>query len=407
MIHRILVITILLCFIIACAPTAPATTTAITTEMIPSQPTIEVATDIPTEVPPSETTVPPTEAIPPTDLPEPVSFGPSDFPADVDPLTGEQVSNSALLERRPLSIKVQIFPRGQRPAWGVSMADIVYDFYQNNGMTRLHAVFYGQDAETVGPIRSARLPDIPLVKMYKSIFAFGSAESRTLNRLYGSDFADRIIMEGYGKCPPMCRVDPNGFNYLVANTSEMSDYVTSQGIDNSRQNLDGMSFNQLSPQGGQLASQLYVRVSISAYTRWDYDPASSRYLRFQDTVEAHDQASEVYDVFTDRLTGQQVSADNVIVILATYNYAFSTHPGPGEVININLSDKGKAYAYREGQVYEVEWMRTSSDSVLYLTYPDGSPYPFKPGNTWFHIIGQSSKVETPENGIWRFQMWIP
>jgi len=402
--QKTIVILFILGSLFACNPFAANKNNPTEIIATPTIPTI-ITADLSTEVPASKTPLPPTEV--PTDSESSTSYGPSNFPIDVNPLTGKKVTNPELLDRRPLAVKVQIFPRGQRPAWGVSLADIVYDYYQNNGLTRLHTIFYGQDSETVGPIRSARLPDIPIVNMYKSIFAFGSAEERTIDRLYSSNFVDRLVMEGYDKCPPMCRVDPNGFNYLVTNTTELSTYISDQGIDNTRQDLDGMNFNQIAPQGGQLASQLSVRVSISAYTRWDYDAASGRYLRFQDTVEAYDQASEVYEAFTDRLSGQQIAADNVIVLLATYNYAFGTQPGPGEVINIELTKSGKAYAFREGQIYEIEWQHPTSESVLTLTFSDGSPYPFKPGNTWFHIIGQSSKTANPENGIWRFEMLIP
>jgi hypothetical protein len=45
--------------------------------------------------------------------------------------------------------------------------------------------------------------------------------------------------------------------------------------------------------------------------------------------------------------------------------------------------------------------------MLSLTLPDGSPYPFKPGNTWFQIIGQFSIVTQPESGSWRFDFRIP
>jgi hypothetical protein len=39
--------------------------------------------------------------------------------------------------------------------------------------------------------------------------------------------------------------------------------------------------------------------------------------------------------------------------------------------------------------------------------PDGSPYAFKPGNTWFEVIGQSSKLENPSPDIFRFLHYIP
>ena len=83
--------------------------------------------------------------------------GPTNFPANVDPLTGLVVSNPGLLDRRPIAIKVNIVPRSSnRPPWGLSYADIVYDYYHNDGYSRFHAIFYGSDAKLVGPIR---IPD--------------------------------------------------------------------------------------------------------------------------------------------------------------------------------------------------------------------------------------------------------
>ena len=73
---------------------------------------------------------------------------------------------------------------------------IIFDYYQNFGLTRFHAIFYGSNAEQVGPVRSARLLDIDLVRMYQSVFAFGSAEQRTYSRLFNSDFAPRLVVEG-------------------------------------------------------------------------------------------------------------------------------------------------------------------------------------------------------------------
>lgn len=370
-------------------------------------PTSEAPAAPPTEAPTA--TTPPTEApteIPAaTEMPTISAYGPDNFPADVNPLTGLTVADPALLERRPLSVKVQIFPRGQRPPWGISLADIVYDYYQNNGMTRFHAIFYSNNAEQVGPIRSGRLFDGNIVSMYKSIMAFGGADARILKRLLNSDYSNQLVLEGSGNCPPMCRIDPNGLNFLVTNTQELSTFMTNKGLDNGRQNLNGLTFNSTVPAGGQPAEQILVRFSISAYNRWDYDASTGRYLRFQDTQEASDFASEVYAPLTDQLTGQQVAADNIVILALPHRYTFKS--GNSEIVEIDLGNNGMGYAIRDGQIYQVNWNHPAKDSLLYLTLPDGTPYALKPGNTWYQIIGESSTGEALENNTWRFVFSIP
>ncbi|NTV38001.1 MAG: hypothetical protein HGA82_02265 [Anaerolineales bacterium] len=51
--------------------------------------------------------------------------------------------------------------------------------------------------------------------------------------------------------------------------------------------------------------------------------------------------------------------------------------------------------------------RPAPDSVLYLTNPDGTPFPFKQGNTWFQVMGQYTKVEETSPGVWRFENRLP
>jgi hypothetical protein len=209
----------------------------------------------------------------------------------VNPLTGLIVEKESILERRPVAVKVNIVPRtSNRPPWGLSFADIVYDYYHNDGYTRFHAIFYGNDAELVGPIRSGRLPDHDLVQMYKSIFAYGSADLLINNRLLNSNYSNRVILEGSrSDCPPttkdpLCRYDPRGYDFLLGGTKEMSEHVTAQGVENGRQNLDGMSFHAITPKGGTEGEQLFVRYSGDNYMRWDYNSTTGRYLRFQDAV---------------------------------------------------------------------------------------------------------------------------
>ncbi len=352
-------------------------------------------------------TVEPTEVVTPTRVvtPTPAVFGPVNFPVDISPLTGQPAEDPALLQRRPLAVKIQLYPRTQRPPWGVSKADIVFDFLQNDGLTRLNAIFLSKDADQVGPIRSARLFDGQIMQMYKPIFAFGGADRRILEQLFNAYFSDQLILEGANHCPPMCRVDPNGFNYLFTNTSELEQYASSLGVDTSPQNLDGMLFDARIPAGGQPAQRIFNRYSISAYTRWDYDPQTERYLRYQDTQEDDSGQGEGYAALMDGLTGEQVAADNVVMLLAPHDMV---KPETGKaMVDIQVSGSGTAYAVRDGQVFQVLWNRPAGDSVIYLTYEDGTPFPYKPGSTWYVMMGLASQVEKPQADVWRFTFKTP
>lgn len=381
------------------APLPEPTQAGLSTATI--QPAAATATASPTAEPSATPTLVPSET--PTPLPQ--DYGPQDFPDDVNPLTGMKVDDPALLNRRPVAIKIQLFPRGQRPVVGVSLADVVYDYYQNNGLTRLTAVFYSQDAEQVGPIRSARLFDGAIVRMYEAIFAFGGADARILTPMLNADYGNRLILEGSSTCPALCRQDPNGFNFLIGNTAEIGKYAASRGVDNTRQDLSGTTFTHQPPEGGSAGTQLSARYSISAYVRWDYDPASGRYLRFQDAEEDQNNQNEVYAPFLDRLTNQQVGAENVVVLLA--NHEFILRQANNEIVNIQLGGSGTAYAYRDGLVYQLLWNRPTPDAQILLTFPDGTPFALKPGSTWYQVLGAASLTQVKEDGAWRFELRFP
>jgi hypothetical protein len=343
--------------------------------------------------------------------------GPTGFAPDVDPLTGQQVLNPALLDRRPIVIKVENLPRDHRPQWGLSLADLVYEYYTEFGATRFAAIFYGSDAERVGPIRSGRFFDANLVQMYQSIFIYGSAYPDVQSRFFNSDFYTRLILETTKSCPTLCRFDPNGQNLLVANTSTLNDYLVTRAVDNTRQNLDGMLFKLPAPASGTPGSQVFVRYSGAIYNRWDYEPASGTYLRFVDAADDVNRNNPVYAQLTDRLTGRPVAAQNLVMLCVPHQYYVKTDEG--EVLDIIMDSQripsyvgcdgqtytgnnGPAYVFRDGQKYQLTWKRNAKDSILTLIQPDGSTFPLKPGQTWFEVVGASSTVEDGGGGVWRF-----
>ncbi len=345
----------------------------------------------------SAATAEPSSAPSPTTPPE-VAYGPTNFPAGIDPLTGLQVANPALLNRRPMAIKISNLPRDIRPQFGLSLADQVFEYYTEEGTTRFIALFYGNDASRVGPIRSGRFFDGYIIQGYKAVFAFGFAYVAEMNRFLNSDYANRLVIESPGS--PLTRYDPNGANSLVVNTADLSAYATQQGMGNNRQNLDGMTFKSGAPAGGQPVSQLFVRYSAAIYNRWDYDTATGKYLRFSDTADdLTGGQDERYAQLTDALTKEPVAFDNLAVLYVTHQlYA-------PNIYDILFVGSGAGYVFRDGQAYPVKWQRGSKD-VVSLTNPDGSPFALKPGTTWFEVIGAGSTVNKSAQ-YWRFTHLMP
>ena len=327
-------------------------------------------------------------------------FGRTDFPPDINPLTGLS-TDPLLLDRRPLLIKVSNLPREVRPQFGLSRADIVYEYYTEEGTTRFIAIYYGKDAEQVGSIRSARFFDDHIIRMYRGFFVFGSGDERVRERLYNSNYAERLIVEWQAECPALCRPDPVT-NYLMADTLALHEYIRDQGLSDQKQDLSGMHFSLQTPDGGQPASRVYAWYSGVIYNRWDYDPPSGRYYRYVDTENALGGQPEVYRPLRDALGDIPISADNVVVLLMPHTF-YSESP---EIVEMQFYESGPAYGFRNGQAYELEWVRANEAGLFSLYTTDGELYPFKPGTTWFEVMGLSTNINQ-NNEDWRFEMRFP
>jgi hypothetical protein len=402
---RIILSLMILITLAACGQAITATpTAAVATQTLPVLPTV-IPTVVPSDTPTVVATTP--TALPPTVTaiaPYP-GYGPTNFPTDVDPLTGLKVSNPDLLNRRSIVVKVENLPRDDRPQYGLTLADIVYEYYTEQGGTRFAAVFYGQDSPKVGPVRSARYFDFNVVQMYKSVFAFGYAYADLFSSILSSDFSNRILLEGTGSSPALIRIDPNGKNTLLADTTQFPNVLAAKKINNTRQNLDGMTFKLDVPSGGSAGSQLYVRYSGAIYNRWDYDPSTGLYSRFVDSADDPNRNNEQYVQLTDKQTNQPVTADNVVMVYVDHQYVKKT--STTEVFNMKLIGQGKAYVARDGQLYEVIWKRAKTTDVMILVNKDGTPFALKPGQTWFEVLGTSSTLVDQKNGAWKFTWMIP
>ncbi len=332
---------------------------------------------------PSPSPLPPTP-IPTAPTPRPVDT----FPSEVNPLTGLRVPDPAALNRRPLAIKISNYPPVVRPQSGVDRADLVFEHYAEGGVTRFTAVYLGQDAEPVGPVRSARLIDLEIPAMFQAILAYSGASAGVNARIRASDFIERALSPDFGLgAPVFWRIPRPGValeHTLFTSTRRLWEEAARRGI-NSRPNLPAMPFSEAPPAAGRPASALVIPYRMEPVT-WRYDPGSGRWLRWT-AGQPH----------MDALTGRQLSAANVIVVYAHHQPTDIIEDRLGNrSIEIQIWGRGRAQIFRDGRMWEGQWLRLRREDMLRFVDAQGQPIPLKPGNTWFQMVPLDMQIQTSE-----------
>ena len=350
----------------------------------------------PTLPPPTETPTP-TATNTPTPTPTLVtSIGPDNFPADVNPLTGLQVENPNLLNRRPVIVKVANYPAVGRPHAGLSYADIVWEYYIGEGSNRFAALYYGQDGEKIGPVRSGRLVDPELARMYQAVLAFsGANQENVLPRIY--DFlGNRILTEG--NCPGLCRDDYTVVG-VFANSADITAQMEARGVTQSKPDLTGMLFDTKLPAGGKNAEKATLFYNFLDKGDWVYDETSGKYLRWIENADNYEQMIPL----VDRLNNQQLAFSNVIMAYATYTeYSSVLH----DIAVWDNTGGMPAVVFRDGKAYEVTWKATNQEKPIQFFDAQGNLFPLKPGNTWINLVGSNTTLEVTDSE-WFFTFRMP
>jgi hypothetical protein len=353
-------------------------------------PTVSLPTAAPTDTP--VPTIPPTPTIPPV----------------INPLTGLPQPDPSRLERHPMAIKVANYPRYVRPQSGLTLADQVFEYYIEGGLTRYIAIFYGNDSEWVGPVRSGRFFDEHIARMYQSYLVFKFADKRVLEYLRSTDIADFLVVPTEGSCPPfhfMTTRKLEAYNNNYFNTTLWGECVRKNGLPADKPYLSG-NFSYDPPQaGGVEGVRVFTYYSKFSYNQWQYAPESHEYFRFQETGDTLDGKEEAYAPLMDNVTGLQVHAANVVVLFVYHEFA-NPYQEDDEVYHIDLTGSGEAYVFRDGVGYPARWNRLYKNQPLLLTTLTGEPIPLRPGITFYEVVGSNSYASQGD-GEWFFHHTTP
>ncbi|MEM7797887.1 MAG: DUF3048 domain-containing protein [Chloroflexota bacterium] len=326
-------------------------------------------TAVPTAEAPAEPTAPPAITL----------VNPEDFGDNRNPLTGEIV-DPALLQRRPLAIKVSNSPPlFVRPQSGLNKADIVFEHITEGNLTRFTLIVYGDNPSQVGPIRSARLIDAELPAMYDAGLVYSGASTGVNSKLFSSDFAGRIIGTGEGGYFRTGEDKPTEHT-LYGRPDELRQVLAGKGENRTPAFGERMNFSSVPPEGGRAASEITLDFKFERVS-WRYDPETNRYYRTAGNVPHN-----------DGLTGEQVSAANIVV-------PFANHVDDPNVceeirndqcyllsVEVQLWGQGDVVVFRDGQRYDGTWRRENRNDMLTFYDGAGNEIPLQIGNSWIEVM---------------------
>ncbi|MDJ0753794.1 MAG: DUF3048 domain-containing protein [Ardenticatenaceae bacterium] len=305
-----------------------------------------------------------------------------DFGTTYNRLTGEEVADPALLQRRPLVIKISNAPAGWvRPQSGLNEADIVFEHVTEGALTRFTMLIYGKDPERVGPIRSARLIDMELPAMYDAALVFSGASTGVSRKLYSSDFASRLLAsgeEGFFRTGE----DKPYEHTLYARPDGLRRALTGKGLEQPPNFNQLMTFTSEPPAGGTPATEISLDFRWETVT-WTYDADTGYYYR-----------TAAGAPHLDGNTGEQVRARNIVV-------PYINHVDDASIceeirndqcvalsVEVQLWGQGNIVIFRDGQRYDGTWRRENRNDMLTFYDGSGNPIPLQIGNSWFELMSQ-------------------
>lgn len=352
----------------------------------------------------------------PTSSPVPLNEQPAEsapptvaVPVVINPLTGLPAPDPYLLNRHPMAIKVTNFPRYTRPQSGLTLADQVFEYYIEGGLTRFIAIFYSNDSEWVGPVRSGRFFDEHVARMYQAFLVFKFADKRVFDYLKSTDIAKYLVVPTIGSCPPfqfMKSRDIEDYNNNYFNTLKWADCVDKNNLPDDKPNIRPGYFSNELPQVPYVdAYKIYTYYSEYSYNYWDYVPEIGQYIRYQEADDTHDGKEESYSMLIDNVNALPVQASNVVVLFVYHEFE-NPFQADDEVYHIDLTGTGEAYVFRDGIGMTAKWVRMTRDQPLTLTTEYGAPINLRPGVTFYQVIGTNS-FASQGDGEWFFHHETP
>jgi DUF3048 family protein len=294
----------------------------------------------------------------------------------LSPFTGEPVK--ALT--RVLIVKIgNTFP--ERPATGLSKADIVYLIPVEGGLSRIMAVFSSHYPPVIGPVRSARQDDLNLLRQFgRPAFVWSGAQPQLQPVVEHSRIVDLYAGIAGGFYRSLDRVEP--YN-LYAHTRTLLKEAPGASVAHDI----GFRFGP-PPAGGHPRRSASVSYPAASF-RFTWSPAKGRWLVWMDGSRA------------DTTEAGQMSAPTVVIQRVVVGLSPYLEQGPMLPPDAETVGSGSALVLRDGEVYHARWSRPNADGGTTFTTESGQPMTFARGPVWIVL------AYGPGSSPWRSGKPVP
>lgn len=309
-------------------------------------------------------------SVPATTISEPVNYDAV--------LTGASLSSSELANRHPLAVMIENHPDA-RPQAGLAMADIVYEAIVEGGITRFMAVYSSQDADKVGPIRSARKFYIDWALGYKAFYAHVGGHITALSQIKSDGVYD---LDQFSHSKPYYRdysANVATEHTMFSTTKNLYEEASKSGY-SSDNNFSIYKFKTDPKDNPEIvlpeSQTVEIPYSNSTYlASFRYDKTLNSYKRYQNNL-AH----------TDRIDKSQITVKNLIVMTVERSQITGVDKDTWDMETIG---SGKAQIFIDGTQIVGTWKKDSKTNREKFYDGNSNEIEFNRGNFWISVIPPS------------------
>lgn len=316
------------------------------------------------------------EALPSSPAPTPsatsLSPSPSPKPGLLSPFTGLPIDRY----RPVIAVKIDnaVLARPQR---GLDDADMVYEEVVEGRTTRFLAIFSSRDAKDIGPVRSVRESDMPLLRMFgKVAFAFSGGNAGVLNIVRQNPLYE-VGRPDYPGAYTIAGRRKDAYNFITSSSRLLANAPKAELAHDI-----GLRFGALPPggKGTGLGNTLSLVWSKFAHTSWRWDPARKVYLRSMDGKPAM------------LRNGHQQQSPNVLVQYVSVRLShFSDVHGTPSPYTTTIGS-GRAVLMRDGRAQYGTWKRDGLGKTHFLG-ADGKDLLLHAGPVWVMLVPNDLSVK--------------